>query len=99
MDKAEETAAGHIVLVSSLIGWQLWKAVLQAVLFLNTESGIFFFLDPWLIVLWCIFKSHQGVPRNQTEPYFNLSSVSAFYMDAGEISPDNKGKLSFHSKM
>lgn len=33
MDKAEETAAGHIVLVSSLIGRRLWKAALQAVLF------------------------------------------------------------------
>lgn len=32
-DKAEETAAGHTVLVSSLIGWQLWKQILQAVLF------------------------------------------------------------------
>lgn len=33
MDKAEETAAGHIVSVSSLIGRRLWKAALPAVLF------------------------------------------------------------------
>lgn len=37
-DKAEETAAGHTVLVSSLIGWQLRKQILPAVLsfLLNT---------------------------------------------------------------
>lgn len=37
-DKAEGTAAGHTVLVSSLIGWQLRKQILPAVLcfLLNT---------------------------------------------------------------
>lgn len=31
-DKAEESAAGHAALVGSLIGWQLWKQIYQAVL-------------------------------------------------------------------
>lgn len=43
-DKAEETAAGHTVLVRSLIGWQLWKQIIQAALFsaavLNTVGYV-----------------------------------------------------------
>lgn len=42
-DKAEETAAGHTVFVSSLIGWQLWKQILQAVLL---SAAVLLYIPP-----------------------------------------------------
>ena len=49
-DKAEETAAGHTVLVSSLIGWQLWKEIFPAVLFSAAVLLTVLLLDPLVII-------------------------------------------------